>query len=261
MSDVVKLFDTLGGSYLSGMYTSNDWTRYVDKKEKEVISRILELNVEERVKKEKILDLGMGPGRWSNFFIERGFREVYGLDVAPKMVSYAKKNIQSKAFKAVVGDMQALPFEENFFDKVFSFRSFKYLYKPRVALREIARVLNPSGVFLLEISNKSLLNVLLVYLAKFMIKINPALPLESRWRYYLRVRFYTQEKIQNLIQDAGFKIITLEPLFILPSIPLPPNKKTIRFWRLLDIILFEILPQKWFVRSWVFLMKKQKNAK
>ena len=261
MSDVAALFNTLGGRYLSSMYTSNDWTRYVDKKEKEVIFRILELNAKERVKKEKILDLGMGPGRWSKFFVEQGFSRVYGLDVAPKMVAYARKNIQSKTFKAMVGDMRALPFEENFFDKVFSFRSFKYLYEPKVALGEIARVLNPSGIFLLEISNKSLLNVLLVYLAKFMIRVNPGLPLESRWRYYLRVRFYTKEKIQNLVKDAGFRIITLEPLFILPSIPLPPNKQTVRFWRLLDRILFEILPQKWFVRSWIFLMKKQKNAK
>lgn len=256
MNDVIELYDSLGGEYLSSMYTANSWTNWVDKKEKKVVHETFKLDTKDIINKEKILDLGMGPGRWSKFFLKQGFNRVYGIDIAPKMVEYAKKDIHSNKFEAKVANMQKLPFEGNFFNKVFCFRSFKYVNNPKIALREIKRVLKPDGTLLLELSNKSLFNILLLYIAKLIVKIRPTLHLQNRWRYYLRARFYTKNEIASLVSNLGFKVQTVKPLFALPSVPLPSGKITVSGWIVLDRALFHILPKNWFARSWVFLLKK-----
>ena len=45
----------------------------------------------------------------------------------------------------VVGDAHALPFRDNAFDHVFAFNVFEHLRSPRIAAKEILRVLKPGG--------------------------------------------------------------------------------------------------------------------
>lgn len=53
----------------------------------------------------------------------------------------------------VKGDGQRLPFEENSFDLVFSEYVFEHLPKPKLALEEIDRVLQPEGSFVVLVPN------------------------------------------------------------------------------------------------------------
>src|SRR3989338_10184472 len=102
-------------AYLQKMFLENAWTRYVDKMEKKAVVNLW-LNNQNNLYNQNILDLGMGPGRWSKMFIEMGFRQVTGLDIEPKMVASAKKNIRNSNFNSVVTDMQKLPFKNNSFN-------------------------------------------------------------------------------------------------------------------------------------------------
>lgn len=256
MNDVVDIYDRLAKEYLSSMYTENSWTRYVDKVEKETILKFWKIKSGERGK-QVVLDLGMGPGRWSKFFLELGFKKVYGVDIAPNMVKIAKKEIKNKNFHPSLADFKKLPFKQGMFDKMFCFRAFKYSSYPESSLKEVRRVLKPKGTFILEVSNKSLSNVLLKRVSALIVFLNPKLSLESRFRYFYRARFYSLKDIKILTGQAQFQIIQQKPLFVLPSIPLPLTKSSsVVVYKALDLLLSKILPSNLFARSWVFLIKK-----
>ena len=100
-------------------------------------------------KNEKVLDLGCGNGRFSQYLEDA---EYVGADFSEKMIQEAKKRFSEKQF--VVADATKLPFEDNYFDKVYSIAmihqipSHEYRLK---ALLEIKRVLNPNGSIFLTV--------------------------------------------------------------------------------------------------------------
>lgn len=255
--DISKFYDALAGNYLSSMYTDNNWTGLVDKREKEIVKSVWNIQSQKTISDEILLDLGMGPGRWSRFFLDQGFGRVYGVDIAPGMVNYAKQTICDRNFKAVISNMQKLPFSQNEFDRVFCFRAFKYLDNPDAAVEEINRVMKRKGTFFLEVSNKSFLNISLKLISKILVNFGRDLLLESKWRYFNKTNFYSQKDIQKMMSRHNLKIISCQPIFVLPSIPIPAvNQKISQAWNFFDLILMKSLPKRWFARSWVFVISK-----
>lgn len=256
MSDVRKLYDSLGDKYLESMYRENAWTRIVDRVEKETVSSLWKVDLK-NIKTEKILDLGMGPGRWSSFFLKKGFYEVHGLDISKEMVKCAKKRNDNKKFYAYLGAMEKLPFKVGIFDKVFCFRAFKYSNQPSVVVREVEKVLKKKGTFFLEVSNKSIMNMALKVISKLVLKFFPQLPIESKWRYFEGSNFYSREDLENLTLGTKLKILSVKSLFTLPSIPLPPKLFIFPIdYFAIDTLLTKILPSSLFRRSWIFIMEK-----
>jgi len=253
MTKTEDLYDLLGKDYLTDMFLGNAWTAYVDKSEKKAVAEIWKLHFEKN-KNEIILDLGMGPGRWSKFFVSLGFNKVVGLDISSRMVEAAREYIADAKFKAVKGDMIKLPFNNDTFDKVFCFRAFKYVSSPSKAIGEIERVLKPKGSVVLELSNKSLSNRLLKFISSGLVKLGKNLPLESRLRYFAKTRFYSKDEVFKLIKSCGLRVISHRYFALLPSIPLPQNFT--KLWIKLDGFLFNVLPRHLFSRSLIFLISK-----
>lgn len=253
MTETERLYNLLGKNYLLSMYTSNVWTRYVDNMEKRAVVKIWDMKPGQN-KQESILDLGMGPGRWSKFFIALGFKKVVGLDISLGMVKAAGEYVSDPKFKAVKGDMESMPFAKDSFDKIFSFRAFKYVSSPRKVIGEIKRVLKPKGTGVLEFSNKSLSNMTLKYISLAVVKLNPHIRLESRFRYFAKARFYSKTEVFKLINSNGFHVKSYRYFALLPSIPLPPSFMWL--WTKLDNVLFMVLPKQLFSRSLIFLISK-----
>jgi SAM-dependent methyltransferase len=82
----------------------------------------------------RLLLLGCGDAGERPYLQALGFEPV-GLDV------------RATAGANVVGDAHALPFDGEVFDLVLSMQVLEHLHSPWVAVREIARVLRPGGVF------------------------------------------------------------------------------------------------------------------
>ena len=186
----VNLYDKLGASYVFDMFASSRWNRYVDITEKNTVARIWNLGKCD-CGHESILDLGMGPGRWSKFFLEFNFAQVVGLDISPVMVDVAKNNIRDKRFNTQTSDMQTIPFKKGSFQKVFCFRSFKYAKNSEKVISQIDRVISPGGTLLLEVSNNSFSNRFLKSLAWFVVRLKRNLPVESKWRYFDSASFFS----------------------------------------------------------------------
>src|SRR3989344_6786046 len=94
----------------------------------------------------KILDLGSGPGRDSQFFKERGLNPLC-LDISQEMI----KLCQEKGLETQVGDLEKLPFEDSSFDGVWAYTSLLHVPKIKFSkiLSKINNILIPQGIFYL----------------------------------------------------------------------------------------------------------------
>jgi SAM-dependent methyltransferase len=63
----------------------------------------------------------------------------------------AVEKLKSSGGKAVVGQMEKIPFEKSFFDHVFAFEVLEHTEDDFLALKEVYRVLKPGGVFVFSV--------------------------------------------------------------------------------------------------------------
>jgi len=102
-------------------------------------------------KGEKVLDLGCGNGRFSQYLEKADYT---GVDFSEKMIEEARKRFPQKKFQ--VANALSLPFKANTFDKIYSVAvihqvpSFSYRLE---AISEARRVLKPGGLLFLTVWN------------------------------------------------------------------------------------------------------------
>jgi SAM-dependent methyltransferase len=90
----------------------------------------------------EVLDVGSGSGRFARLAADRG-HSVSGLDATPAFVEVAQSRTPEGDFR--VGEMEALPWDEDRFDLVTGFNSFFLAADMVNAMREAARVAKPGA--------------------------------------------------------------------------------------------------------------------
>ena len=96
-----------------------------------------------------VLDLGCGNG-WACRAIAQTVTtgEVVGIDVSDEMIRLAQAASESFSnIRYVVSGASKLPFEDSRFDCAFSMESVYYYPEPRLAIKEVHRVLKQGAVF------------------------------------------------------------------------------------------------------------------
>lgn len=94
----------------------------------------------------RVLDVGCGGGGFAKAIkFYRPDLEVHGVDISKPAIGFAKKEPCGVTFR--VGDVYNLPHSDNFFEAVVLGELLEHLEDPRRALREMARVLKPGGIF------------------------------------------------------------------------------------------------------------------
>jgi len=104
----------------------------------------------------RVLDFGCGTGYGCAILAECASR-VVGVDVAQEAIKESVSKHHSPSIHFLrIGDVQLapLPFAGRSFDVVTSFQVVEHLRNPVPYLREIVRVLRPSGVFLVSTPNR-----------------------------------------------------------------------------------------------------------
>ena len=102
----------------------------------------------EKLNKKRVLDLGCGIGRHSELFAEKNF-DVLAFDISPEGIENITKLINEKKLKieTKIGDMQALPYDDNRFNSILAFHVIYHTDKNgiRKIIKEIERVLEKEG--------------------------------------------------------------------------------------------------------------------
>lgn len=100
------------------------------------------------------LDIGSGPGHDAVYLIQRGFH-VIAIDISPTAVVLGRENASAQGLFGFFqqGDIRQIPVEDGYVDFAYDRGCFHVLEEKdrAVAVKEIARVLRPKGLFLLRV--------------------------------------------------------------------------------------------------------------
>lgn len=163
----------------------------------------------------KALDVACGTG---DFTIEiakavANGSEVIGVDISEGMMEIGRKKIMKAGVAAemAVADCEALPYDNNTFDRIsvgFGVRNFEHL---ELGLSEMFRVLKPDGkLVILELSlpsNRFIRSCYLLYFQKVLPFIGGLLSGDRGAYEYLRtsvLRFPAPEKFITMLKSVGF---------------------------------------------------------
>lgn len=88
----------------------------------------------------RVLDVGCAMGGFLEHLGNKGFINLYGIDMIKAYVDKAEdENIK-------VGNVYSIPFEDNSFDIIILDQVLEHLLKPKLAMKEIRRVLDKGGL-------------------------------------------------------------------------------------------------------------------
>jgi SAM-dependent methyltransferase len=96
----------------------------------------------------RVLDIGCGVGAFLRLAVERG-ADAYGIDASEALLDLARERVPEADLR--LGDMEALPYDEDTFDLVTGFNSFFFATDIVVALREAGRVARPGAPIVIQV--------------------------------------------------------------------------------------------------------------
>jgi ubiquinone/menaquinone biosynthesis C-methylase UbiE len=141
--------------------------------------------------KTTILDVGSGPGR-DALLLQQAGKDVVCVDASQAMTELSS----AKGLTSILAEFDNLPFENESFDGVWSYTSLLHVPKKSVdaPLKEIIRVLKPSGIFALGLIEGDS--------EGYRESSGVGMP---RW-----FSFYQKNEVEDLCKQYGFTLIYFE---------------------------------------------------
>ncbi len=155
------------------------YERLIPPPEPSVLGALLEL-----APSHALLDAAGGTGRVAGVFAASVARAVV-CDASPRMLEQAR----SKGLETVLAKAEALPFADATFDRILLVDAFHHVKEQRSVLRELLRVLKPSGRLVIEEPDVRRLPVKIVALLEKL--------------FLMRSHFKTPEAMMGLIVELG----------------------------------------------------------
>lgn len=147
--EVAEMFNNISGKY---DFLNHFLSLGIDK-----IWRKKAVELLKEIKPNRILDLATGTGDFAIESLRLKPQEIVGMDISEGMLEVGRQKMKKRGFDNIIsmrlGDSEALPFEDNYFDALtvgFGVRNYENLDK---GLSEMLRVVRPGGkLVILEFS-------------------------------------------------------------------------------------------------------------
>ncbi|RJQ55210.1 MAG: class I SAM-dependent methyltransferase [Nitrospiraceae bacterium] len=146
----------------------------------------------------RVLDVGCGEGLLGKRLLERGVKEVVGIEVNPDACVNAGKNL-SGLVSGNIEEME-LDFDEGYFDCVVLADVLEHLKHPLAVVKKLRKYISDSGMIVASIPNVGYWGTINMLI-------------EGHWKYEdhgildrTHLRFFTRKEIEKLFADAGFQI-------------------------------------------------------
>lgn len=135
-------------------WPENKWYGLADREYRYNQLKIIELA--NNIENGRLLDIGCNDGLFSVEIANHiNAKEIYGIEIDGNAAKKAEeKGVKVKILDANMG----FPFEDSFFDAIISNQTFEHLLNTDGFLREIHRVLKPSGFVIISTPNLSSLH-------------------------------------------------------------------------------------------------------
>lgn len=149
-----------------------------------------------------LLDIGCGTGMALAFAGERNGWEgtYYGVDLSERMIEKARENFKEKKnFHFIQANSEFVPLPDNSFDDIICTNSFHHYFHPDLALKEMYRLLKPSGrLYLLDPVTDSVAMKIIDKILKIADKAH--------------VRMYSTKEFKDMFSIAGFSYLGNQPV-------------------------------------------------
>jgi SAM-dependent methyltransferase len=156
----------------------------------------------------EILDCGCGMGFYLMAIQQLRAVRLTGLDEEPARLEFAEQHGIRANF--VVGDVQALPFADESFDRVLMSEVLEHLPDDRAALHEARRVLRPGGILAISVPHARYpfwwdpINATWTALGGRPIRSGPIAGIWSNHE-----RLYMPSQLDALVRETGFEVEAL----------------------------------------------------
>lgn len=154
-----------------------------------------------------VLEVAPGPGYLAIELAKLGPYQITGLDISQTFVEIARKNAVTAnvAIDFQRGDVAHMPFADNSFDFLVCSAAFKNFTQPLKALREMCRVLKPSGkALILDLRRDASYQTIRQYLDTMEISAVNKVITKLTFRFMLLKRAYTKAEFEQLIAQTKF---------------------------------------------------------
>lgn len=203
-----------------------------------------------KLKGKGVLDIAVGTGLHAVTFAKQG-AIVTGIDITDCAVQTTKKNLQLRGLentgaKIVKMDAQKLEFPDNYFSFINAWGCLHHMPDTEQAIREMFRVMEAGGEFLVFIYNKSswsfwfnkvfLRGILLLYLPRCNFNVTKLVSRFSDGSTLggnMHTKVYTPRQAGLLFTNAGFSNVKAFPRYI-------PGESY--YWPLRKFPVFRYLP-------------------
>ncbi|MGL4449965.1 MAG: class I SAM-dependent methyltransferase [Sarcina sp.] len=101
----------------------------------------------------KVLDLGCGFGWHCKYAIDKGAKEVVGIDLSKKMLAKAMEINSDEKIKYVNMDIENSELEDNYYDVIISSLALHYIEDFYKMAKKIYKALNKDGVFVFSVEH------------------------------------------------------------------------------------------------------------
>lgn len=144
----------------------------------------------------KVLDMGCASG-WFVSEIQKKYpnSDFYGIDIYDEAIRYANKLYPQIKFS--VSDAHKTKYENDFFDLIISTEVIEHLEDPKIAIKEMKRILKKNGQLIIEVDSGSVLFSIVWYLWR---KINGKVWNDSH------LHSFNVAKLENIAKELDFKI-------------------------------------------------------
>lgn len=179
-------------------------TLYFSRREKEILAKwfgsfkgkkLFKSDLWDEVKNTKLL-------LWAH---KKGAK-CFGIDISRKVLSAVKK--EAKYVSSKYGDIRKIPYPKNSFDLIVSIGTVEHFPDSLKALKEMKRVLKPSGVAMISVPVKYDLWGRFLFIG--------LLQKLGFYHYGYEIQ-YKRGEFKDLLKKAGFKVLDEEGYLIFPS--------------------------------------------
>jgi ubiquinone/menaquinone biosynthesis C-methylase UbiE len=174
---------------------------------------------------ERVLEVGSGPGTWTELFVQR-FKAVTAVELSQNMIEQARSNKELASVEFHHSDFSTFETAQRY-DVIFAVRSFEYFADKSTFLRQAFEFLKPNGKLIIITKTIGSYWYKRTKIRRLLRKLFPGLfkhedrlltareqnPTEQFWQDRVYVR-----QLRNLLKDAGFRPLYHRPVIVRPPI-------------------------------------------
>jgi len=225
-----NFFNKLSVNYDVMAFTATPGLKYIDRMEQEMVTHALP------VTQGMMLDVGVGTGRFTQFYARRGI-DVVGVDISFSMLKKINqkmdKNERSRV-NLILADAENLPFRDHKFNWVLCIRVVKYVPAPKRAIKEAARVIQRNGIMVFVDS------VNRIHLPTFFLSFLPR----------QKTHLFMPLELKRILAQYGLNIVEIQGKFRIPFMfNVVKSERLVQLMKIVEEILDRIFPSTFLTRT------------